>query len=73
MNIQGGGSLNTGKYKTMLCKHFEQTKNCSHRDKCQFAHGTSELRNSSNVILYFNEDIWHGKYDGRGNAKLQSI
>ncbi len=40
----------TNKYKTMLCKHFETNKGCSFNDKCQFAHGASELRpNSYNV------------------------
>ena len=35
---------NHGKYKTMLCKHFNSPKGCSFGDKCQFAHGTAELR-----------------------------
>lgn len=38
---------NPAKYKTMLCKHFSSPKGCSFGDKCQFAHGMSELRNSA--------------------------
>jgi len=37
------------KYKTMLCRHFNNG-NCSLGDKCHFAHGQQELRNSSDVI-----------------------
>ena len=38
------------KYKTMLCKNFEFQSGCSYDDKCQFAHGVTEL-NSFGVIL----------------------
>ena len=42
-----------GKFKTMLCRHFETTKGCMHKDKCQFAHGMEELigGGSGKVIL----------------------
>ena len=40
--------MNPGKYKTVLCKHFGQNGTCSYGDKCQFAHGFQELKNSSN-------------------------
>ncbi len=40
--------MNTNKYKTVLCKHFGQTGTCSYGDKCQFAHGFQELKNSGN-------------------------
>jgi len=39
--------MNTNKYKSVLCKHFGQTGTCSYGDKCQFAHGYQELKNSS--------------------------
>ena len=32
------------KYKTEICKNFEQTKSCKFGDNCCFAHGESELR-----------------------------
>ena len=36
------------KYKTTLCKHFDTPQGCSYGDKCQFAHGTRELRLNGN-------------------------
>jgi hypothetical protein len=41
---------NPAKYKTMLCKHFSSTKGCSFGDKCQFAHGISELRSTNGMM-----------------------
>ena len=32
------------KYKTSLCRHWEQTKTCSLGSMCTFAHGHAELR-----------------------------
>ena len=29
-----------------LCKHYDTPQGCSYGDKCQFAHGTKELRNN---------------------------
>jgi hypothetical protein len=40
--------MNSNKYKSVLCKHFGQTGTCSYGDKCQFAHGFQELRNTGN-------------------------
>ena len=40
------------KFKTMMCKHYNTTQGCSYGDKCQFAHGSHELRllnNQSNI------------------------
>lgn len=51
--IEMNSQQNYSKYKTMLCKHYETTKNCSHRDKCQFAHGVGELRTAQNVTFTF--------------------
>lgn len=39
--------MNQGKFKTVLCKHFGQNGTCSYGDKCQFAHGFQELKNSN--------------------------
>ena len=33
----------------MLCRHFETSKGCVYKDKCQFAHGSHELQLSNNV------------------------
>lgn len=38
--------MNQGKYKTVLCKHYGTNGTCSYGDKCQFAHGFEELKNS---------------------------
>ena len=42
-----------GKFKTMLCKHYDTPKGCVYNDKCQFAHGAFELKSSVNVIIKF--------------------
>lgn len=31
-------------YKTELCKYYKQYQSCCYGDKCQFAHGTAELK-----------------------------
>lgn len=36
---------NTSRYKTELCRPFEESGVCKYGDKCQFAHGGHELRN----------------------------
>lgn len=36
---------NTSRYKTELCRPFEEAGECKYGDKCQFAHGMHELRN----------------------------
>jgi len=43
-----GPSINN-KYKTTMCKHFEQTGYCPVGQKCHFAHGKAELRHISDV------------------------
>lgn len=35
----------TSRYKTELCRPFEEAGACKYGDKCQFAHGMRELRN----------------------------
>jgi hypothetical protein len=32
------------RYKTELCRPFTETGKCKYGDKCQFSHGTKELR-----------------------------
>jgi len=36
--------VNPARYKTELCRQFEEHGSCRYGDKCQFAHGDSELR-----------------------------
>ena len=35
------------RYKTTPCKHFNTPQGCSYGDKCQFAHGSQELRQNN--------------------------
>lgn len=37
--------VNTSRYKTELCRPFEEAGECKYGEKCQFAHGYNELRN----------------------------
>ncbi|KAL1138527.1 hypothetical protein AAG570_008590 [Ranatra chinensis] len=39
-----GINVNTSRYKTELCRPFEESGMCKYGDKCQFAHGEHELR-----------------------------
>jgi hypothetical protein len=36
--------MNLQKYKTSLCRHYEQQGSCTLGDNCSFAHGQHELR-----------------------------
>jgi len=36
--------VNPARYKTELCRQFEEHGSCRYGDKCQFAHGAGELR-----------------------------
>lgn len=48
----GGPSKNdVQKYKTQICRHFDQHGTCTLGDSCVFAHGPSELRNLSDVSI----------------------
>jgi hypothetical protein len=55
-NINGAASAPKGptnpRYKTILCKHFDTPQGCSYGDKCQFAHGTAELRLNNNAQMF---------------------
>ena len=48
-------STNTGRYKTELCRPFEETGHCKYGDKCQFAHGDGELRSLTRHPKYKTE------------------
>lgn len=45
----------TSRYKTELCRPFEESGTCKYGDKCQFAHGCSELRNLARHPKYKTE------------------
>jgi len=36
--------VNSSRYKTELCRPFEESGHCKYADKCQFAHGMHELK-----------------------------
>ena len=36
--------LNSSRYKTEMCRPFEESGYCKYAEKCQFAHGIAELR-----------------------------
>ena len=40
----GGATDSSRYYKTVLCKHFEQTGQCQFGVNCKFAHGEAELK-----------------------------
>ncbi|XP_013386293.1 mRNA decay activator protein ZFP36L1 [Lingula anatina] len=37
-------NINSSRYKTELCRPYEESGHCKYGDKCQFAHGAHELR-----------------------------
>ncbi|XP_031785858.1 protein TIS11 isoform X2 [Nasonia vitripennis] len=45
----------TSRYKTELCRPFEESGSCKYGDKCQFAHGYNELRNLARHPKYKTE------------------
>lgn len=51
----GGGQVNSSRYKTELCRPFEENGTCKYGDKCQFAHGIHELRSLSRHPKYKTE------------------
>ena len=36
--------VNSSRYKTELCRSFEESGYCKYAEKCQFAHGANEIR-----------------------------
>ncbi|KAI4804016.1 hypothetical protein KUCAC02_025661 [Chaenocephalus aceratus] len=51
----GGSQVNSSRYKTELCRPFEENGSCKYGDKCQFAHGIHELRSLSRHPKYKTE------------------
>lgn len=45
----------TSRYKTELCRPYEESGSCKYGDKCQFAHGYNELRNLARHPKYKTE------------------
>lgn len=48
-------AANSSRYKTELCRPFEENGMCKYGDKCQFAHGYHELRQLSRHPKYKTE------------------
>ncbi|KFM61703.1 Zinc finger protein 36, C3H1 type-like 1, partial [Stegodyphus mimosarum] len=46
---------NSSRYKTELCRPFEENGTCKYGDKCQFAHGAKELRSMARHPKYKTE------------------
>ncbi|XP_010896909.1 mRNA decay activator protein ZFP36L1a isoform X2 [Esox lucius] len=52
---QNQSQVNSSRYKTELCRPFEENGTCKYGDKCQFAHGIHELRSLSRHPKYKTE------------------
>lgn len=48
-------NVNSSRYKTEMCRPFEENGHCKYGDKCQFAHGVHELRSLSRHPKYKTE------------------
>ncbi|RZB40711.1 zf-CCCH domain containing protein [Asbolus verrucosus] len=48
-------TVNTSRYKTELCRPYEEFGVCKYGDKCQFAHGGAELRSLARHPKYKTE------------------
>merc|ERR1712077_25127 len=44
--------VNTSRYKTEMCRPFQENGSCKYGEKCQFAHGVEDLRNVSRHPKY---------------------
>jgi len=44
--------VNTSRYKTEMCRPFQENGSCKYGEKCQFAHGLSELRTVTRHAKY---------------------
>lgn len=53
--VGGSSQVNSSRYKTELCRPFEENGTCKYGDKCQFAHGMHELRSLSRHPKYKTE------------------
>lgn len=52
---QRNTNINSSRYKTELCRPFEESGYCKYGDKCQFAHGSHELRSLARHPKYKTE------------------
>lgn len=50
-----GAQINSTRYKTELCRPYEESGACKYGDKCQFAHGYHELRSLTRHPKYKTE------------------
>lgn len=53
--VGGSSQVNSSRYKTELCRPFQESSTCKYGDKCQFAHGMHELRSLSRHPKYKTE------------------
>ncbi|KAI4873350.1 hypothetical protein NFI96_022034 [Prochilodus magdalenae] len=52
---KAASQINSSRYKTELCRPFEENGACKYGEKCQFAHGYHELRSLSRHPKYKTE------------------
>ncbi|XP_053314720.1 mRNA decay activator protein ZFP36L2 [Spea bombifrons] len=52
---KSGAQINSTRYKTELCRPFEESGACKYGEKCQFAHGYHELRSLTRHPKYKTE------------------
>jgi len=52
---QNQSIVNVARYKTELCRQFEENGMCRYAEKCQFAHGRAEIRSLSRHPKYKTE------------------
>ncbi|XP_066536014.1 mRNA decay activator protein ZFP36L2-A-like isoform X2 [Hoplias malabaricus] len=52
---KAASQINSTRYKTELCRPFEENGSCKYGEKCQFAHGYHELRSLSRHPKYKTE------------------
>ncbi|KAM8947056.1 mRNA decay activator protein ZFP36L2 [Pelodytes ibericus] len=52
---KAGAQINSTRYKTELCRPFEESGACKYGEKCQFAHGFHELRSLTRHPKYKTE------------------
>ncbi|KAL4593254.1 Zinc finger protein 36, C3H type-like 2-like, partial [Arapaima gigas] len=55
MTGSSSSQVNSSRYKTELCRPFEENGACKYGDKCQFAHGVRELRSLNRHPKYKTE------------------
>lgn len=51
-STNANAKVNTSRYKTEMCRPFQENGSCKYGEKCQFAHGLSELRTVSRHPKY---------------------